>query len=501
MRWRSRRRRDPGSGWLADPLHAAKYGSSLRARRATATSLIEQLKDHAIAIYDRSIADAGRGSRAGAERLAVGHAGRRACARRAAYGLDYLVVDRRLELPLAAPVRISFHLQAALTRSSSSIPPDRHLHRGHCDDRLLLGRAPPLRAARARGAAAAGHARHAGPRALLLAAGSSRRARRSLALHGLEGRAPAHYMLRHRRQGAAAPASTPILLNQRNCGGAEHLGPGLYHSGLVDDAALLIRRDRRAPTASRASWPRAIRSAATSRSAPRGDTHWARRAAHAEGVCAVSPVLDLEACVRALERGSNFIYQWNFVRNLKNRMRRKHGALPGRIRSARGSTRSAPSARFDAAYTAPYASGSAAPRTTITGRRRCASIDRIQVPALVITAEDDPFVPARVVPRSRTRGQSQRHSRRHQPRGPLAASSANTDGAKWRRLLGRAADCRLRPSGFRLMRPWILRDHRACLFRDWPAFSSLVLVCGTAPGTVVRHRAGRSRSFREPRSA
>jgi len=43
-------------------------------------------------------------------------------------------------------------------------------------------------------------------------------------------------------------------------------------------------------------------------------------------VCAVSPTMDLARCVEALERRSNRIYEWNFVRNLKARMRRKAAA-------------------------------------------------------------------------------------------------------------------------------------------------------------------------------
>ena len=43
-------------------------------------------------------------------------------------------------------------------------------------------------------------------------------------------------------------------------------------------------------------------------------------------VCAVSPTLDLARCVDALERRSNILYQFNFVRNLKARMRRKAAA-------------------------------------------------------------------------------------------------------------------------------------------------------------------------------
>ena len=50
-----------------------------------------------------------------------------------------------------------------------------------------------------------------------------------------------------------------------------------------------------------------------------------------KGVCAVSPVLELAECVRALERRQNVVYQWNFVRGLKARMRRKALTHPGRF--------------------------------------------------------------------------------------------------------------------------------------------------------------------------
>ena len=90
---------DPGSGWLADPLHAAKYGSSLRAAGARDV-LLEQIKDHAIAIYDRPMAmRVAERERALAALRWDTPDGARALARR--YGLDYLVVDHPLELPLA----------------------------------------------------------------------------------------------------------------------------------------------------------------------------------------------------------------------------------------------------------------------------------------------------------------------------------------------------------------------------------------------------------------
>ncbi len=90
---------DPASGWLADPLHAAKYGSSLRAA-GQRDVLIEAIKDHAVAIYDRPIAMRVADREHALNALAWDTAdGARALARR--FGLDYLVIDRQLDLPLA----------------------------------------------------------------------------------------------------------------------------------------------------------------------------------------------------------------------------------------------------------------------------------------------------------------------------------------------------------------------------------------------------------------
>jgi hypothetical protein len=90
---------DPASGWLADPAHAAKYGASLRAT-GYRDVLVEALKDHAIAIYDRRIAMSVADREKALSVLQWDTPdGARALARR--YGLDYLVVDHPLELPLA----------------------------------------------------------------------------------------------------------------------------------------------------------------------------------------------------------------------------------------------------------------------------------------------------------------------------------------------------------------------------------------------------------------
>jgi len=207
-------------------------------------------------------------------------------------------------------------------------------------------------------------------------------------LHGLEGSSRAHYMAGISDK-AWAEGWNVVRLNQRNCGGTEHLSRGLYHSGLTHDALFVMRemieRD-------------GIRSIAIAGYSLGGNLALKLAgelggSAPAEliAVCAVSPTLDLARCVDALERRGNFVYQWNFVRNLKARMRRKAAAFPGEF-SLEPLTRVWTVRRFDDAYTAPHHGF----RDAADYYHRASAIRvaaRIRVPTLIITAEDDPFVP------------------------------------------------------------------------------------------------------------
>jgi len=209
-----------------------------------------------------------------------------------------------------------------------------------------------------------------------------------LALHGLEGSSRAHYM-RGLADKAYAAGFNVILLNQRNCGGTEQLSAGLYHSGLTADADHVIREI--AVTDGVQHIVVAGYSLGGNLALKLAGDYADRPPPQLRAVCAVSPVIELEACVRALERRQNFVYQWNFVRGLKNRMRRKAQWFPGRfaidrldaIRSVR---------EFDDVYTAPHFGF----RDASDYYHRASAmrvIDRVRVPARIITAENDPFVP------------------------------------------------------------------------------------------------------------
>ena len=209
-----------------------------------------------------------------------------------------------------------------------------------------------------------------------------------LALHGLEGSSDAHYM-RGIASKAFAHGFSVILLNQRNCGGTEALCAGLYHSGLTADAQHVIDEAARTDGISRIvvagyslGGNLALKLAGDyGRAAP----------PQLRGVCAVSPIIEIGRCVDALERRSNIVYQLNFVRGLRARMRRKARTHPGRFDLSRlGDVWTVRG--FDDMFTAPYFGFNGA-RDYYHRASAMRVIDRIALPALIITAEDDPFVP------------------------------------------------------------------------------------------------------------
>jgi predicted alpha/beta-fold hydrolase len=209
-----------------------------------------------------------------------------------------------------------------------------------------------------------------------------------LALHGLNGSSDAHYM---KGLGAKAFARgmSVVRLNQRNCGGTEHLSAGLFHSGLTADAKHVI--GELAAVDGVRSVVVAGYSLGGNLALKLAGEYGRTPPAALRGVAAVSPILEIGDCVRALERPGNFLYQWNFVRDLKRRMRRKDRCRPGafdlsRLRAIRTVR------QFDDAYTAPHF-GFAGADDYYHRASAMRVVDRISVPALIITAEDDPFVP------------------------------------------------------------------------------------------------------------
>ncbi|HEX4825171.1 MAG TPA: alpha/beta fold hydrolase [Candidatus Polarisedimenticolaceae bacterium] len=202
-------------------------------------------------------------------------------------------------------------------------------------------------------------------------------------LHGLGGSAESGYM---RRTGALALARgwAVARVNLRTCGGTEALASTLYNAGQSDDAgAVLAALDRR-------GLPRPYGLVGFSL----GGNIALKYAGMAGGSCladaivGVNPPVDLAACIAALERPSNRLYHAYFTRKLWTQLKRLR-----RVRDVPGPRRIPRGVRgFDDAFTAPdagyasaadyYAGASAGPRLAAVAR-----------PALVLSSDDDPFVP------------------------------------------------------------------------------------------------------------
>jgi predicted alpha/beta-fold hydrolase len=189
---------------------------------------------------------------------------------------------------------------------------------------------------------------------------------------------------------AFARGMNVVRLNQRNCGDTEHLSAGLFHSGLTADPKYVVEELIAVdglPSIAVAGY-----SLGGNLALKLAGEYGTEAPPQIRAFAAVSPILEISLCVRALERRENVLYEWNFVRGLKRRMKRKARLRPGvfdlsrlaGIKTVR---------EFDDAYTAPYF-GFAGAEDYYHRASAMRIIDRVRVPTLVSTSEDDPFVPS-----------------------------------------------------------------------------------------------------------
>lgn len=207
-------------------------------------------------------------------------------------------------------------------------------------------------------------------------------------VHGLEGSSESGYM-RGLAERAFAAGWNAVRLNQRNCGGTESLTPTLYNSGLSGDyrAVLceLIERDR-LPEIFFAGYSMGGNLVLKMAGELAGAAPPQLRA-----VAAVCPCIDLALCADALSLPQNVIYEAHFVRNLKKRMQRKARLFPGKF-DLRPLARVRTVREFDDQMTARYCGfRDAADYYAQSSALRLAR--EIRVPTLIVSAQDDPFVP------------------------------------------------------------------------------------------------------------
>lgn len=206
-------------------------------------------------------------------------------------------------------------------------------------------------------------------------------------VHGLEGCSESRYM-----RGIAAKAYRAgfnvIRMNQRTCGGTEHLSQTLYNSGLSRDYRSILTELAHQDGLAHI-W--LVGYSMGGNLVLKAGGELGRTEPALAGVAAVCPNINPTVCARALEESRNFIYHRHFLARLKSRLRRKAALLPGKWDLSQ-LDRIATISEFDDRYTAHdggYRDG--AEYYDRAGARHV--LDTIAVSTLIITAQDDPFIP------------------------------------------------------------------------------------------------------------
>ena len=213
-------------------------------------------------------------------------------------------------------------------------------------------------------------------------------------VHGLEGSSDSQYVIGTGSKAWSAGMNV-VRMNMRNCGNTEHLGPTLYNSSMSGDvgaiAETLIAQD-------------GVQKLSFIGYSMGGNLvlkllgEWGEDAPpQVKAGVGVSPAMDLAPSADALHNRANRVYEWKFLRGLRQRMLRKAALYPDRfdIRYLRGmrSLRD-----FDDQITARYSEFVDAD-DYYTRAAAARVVDRVAVPTLVLHSLDDPFI--RVLPDTR----------------------------------------------------------------------------------------------------
>ena len=211
--------------------------------------------------------------------------------------------------------------------------------------------------------------------------------------HGLEGSSASHYAqafahwARSRGWAFAAP-------HFRGCSGEMNLAPRAYHSGDFEEAGWILERLRERSSAPLVAVGVSLGGNVLLRWAEEAGESAARIA---RSVCAISSPIDLAAGGRAIGRGFNrLVYTPMFLRTMQPKALRKLAQFP-RLFDRDAMLAARDLYAFDNVFTAPlhgfrdtddyWARASAKPQ-----------LDRIRIPALLVNARNDPFVPAASLP-------------------------------------------------------------------------------------------------------
>jgi predicted alpha/beta-fold hydrolase len=226
---------------------------------------------------------------------------------------------------------------------------------------------------------------------------------RLLFLHGLEGTIRSHYVAGFFGEAQRRGWSADLLIF-RGCGDEPNRAPRFYHSGETSDLAMALERIH-------AEHPKApIVLAGVSLGGnvllkflgEQGSAVSDRVVAAA----AISVPFDLERGARFISNGFSRIYDRHFLRTLRQKALAKLARYPG-LFDADELNRAENIYEFDDAVTAPV-HGFKDAHDYYSRSSSLGFLDRVAVPTLLLSAIDDPFLPADVL--DQVRGVARKNS-------------------------------------------------------------------------------------------
>jgi predicted alpha/beta-fold hydrolase len=208
-------------------------------------------------------------------------------------------------------------------------------------------------------------------------------------VHGLEGSSEGGYM-QSMAWNVLQAGYAVHRFNIRGCGGTEGWCPTLYHAGLTADLRAYLESLRGQAPVTLVGYSLggniALKLAGELGASGPDLLH---------SVVGVSAPIDLSACVEALGKKSNYIYQDRFVTRMRGRLEERRRLQPAAFQSIFAST-DVNAIRtvydFDDRITAPHFDFGDAPNYYRTQSSQN-FLAAVRVPALLLAAQDDPLVP------------------------------------------------------------------------------------------------------------
>jgi predicted alpha/beta-fold hydrolase len=201
-------------------------------------------------------------------------------------------------------------------------------------------------------------------------------------VHGLEGSGEAGY-IRSLSAAALRAGFAAHRFHMRTCGGTERLCNTLYHAGLTSDLVNVLREFRSQGRAPAVLAGFSLGGNVVLKLA--GELGNEAREL-IRGVCSVSAPLDLAACARRIAQPDNRLYEARFVRAMRKRL-----CATGRYQAHQfAGLRTV--LELDDRFTAPsFGFGNA--ENYYRTQSAIGYLSGLRVPALMIQAKDDTFVP------------------------------------------------------------------------------------------------------------